>query len=91
MQRSCEPRGQEEFLIFDVGFWIGAKIAHAMVAKPRLWSGRRRGMQRSTGRGEGGWPYYVPQTVLRRVVKMCSYFVPRLRVFEGHGIGLAEL
>ena len=33
MQRGCELRGQEEFLIFDVGFWIGAKIAHAMVAK----------------------------------------------------------
>jgi hypothetical protein len=33
MQRSCEPRGHEEFLIFDVGFWIGAEIARAMVAK----------------------------------------------------------
>jgi hypothetical protein len=33
MQGGCEQRGQEEFLIFEVGFWIGAKIAHAMVAK----------------------------------------------------------
>jgi len=40
--------------ILDVGLWIGAEITHAKGAKPRLWSGRRRGMQRSTGRGEGG-------------------------------------
>jgi len=33
MQRGCEQRGQGEFLIFDVGFWIGAKIAHALVAE----------------------------------------------------------
>ena len=42
-------------------------------------------------RNAGRWPYSVPQTALRRVVKMCSYFVPRLRDFEGHAAGLAEL
>ena len=48
MQRSCEPRGHEEFLIFDVGFWIGAEIARAKTAKPRRGAGRS-GTQRNAG------------------------------------------
>ena len=33
--RGCEPRGQEESLIFDVGCWTGGEITHAKDAKPR--------------------------------------------------------
>ena len=63
LPRSCGiPQARE---IFDSGGIAQAPhsrdaITHAKNAKPRLWSGRRRGTQRSTGRGEGGWPYYVP-------------------------------
>ena len=63
LPRSCGiPQARE---IFDSGGIAQVPhsrdaLTHAKNAKPRLWAGRRRGTQRSTGTGEGGWPYYVP-------------------------------
>ena len=72
-------------------FGLGLRSLTPWSLSPDSGRGADAGCKGVQGGVRGGWPYYVPQTVLRRVVKMCSYFVPRLGDFEGHGIGLAEL